>query len=621
MSEQQDFMELVQRAQQGDKVALDRLAELSVSRLHVYVYRLTLQEDLAQDIVQETMLEMVKILGKLKRTDRFLPWLYGIATNKLRHYYRSEATMRRATSSKLDQEQDRESREEGLHSLLNQELREIITGAIQGLKTRHRAVLIMRCYDGMSYAEIAESMGSTEFGTRMLFIRAKKSLEKQLSRGGLGKGALLSALALFGKMTAPSKVAAAEITVTAATTNAGLAATVLGAAAGKAGLLSATAAGVLAVGVATGTLEDLIGTGADQQTIRPSSQFVQDLPRSEASIEKSYFILPSGGSGPLMFSARGQSGGTGSMDWMILQDRSDNYFYDGKVVHRNNFRAWTPRVMRVPTDSPKMTQFLTEVEGISSRMRHVPAGGNWLLVSVMDDLNQDQPLQQVDRHQPAVMDEDFLQADWPTDTPIVDNRDEMHRRGWTYFNVTGYLQGESIKGTGRVPFVYTVRAKYSPWLRLRMGDLSIVDSAQGARAFDESTGKSTRYPAGTFFSGMLRPWTGFHTIDVIRRAAAERAIEFKTEFSDDQKTADVTLSCPEGLTLDYEVDLRRDVLVRVDIKEPNGGAGWLSFDYQQTLNTRGGNFTAPSVTASRSGQAARMGGLWLEKLVAGQLVD
>ncbi len=154
-------MELAQRAQQGDKVALDRLAELSVKRLHVYVYRLTLQEDLAQDIVQETMLEMVKILGKLKRTDRFLPWLYGIATNKLRHYYRSEATMRRATSSKSDQEQDRESREEGLHNLLNQELREIITGAIQGLKTRHRAVLIMRCYDGMSYAEIAESIHAT----------------------------------------------------------------------------------------------------------------------------------------------------------------------------------------------------------------------------------------------------------------------------------------------------------------------------------------------------------------------------------------------------------------------------------------------------------------------------
>lgn len=621
MSEQQDFMELAQRAQQGDKVALDRLAELSVKRLHVYVYRLTLQEDLAQDIVQETMLEMVQILGKLKRTDRFLPWLYGIATNKLRHFYRSEATMRRATSSKSDQEQDRESREEGLHNLLNQELREIITGAIQGLKTRHRAVLIMRCYDGMSYAEIADSMGSTEFGTRMLFIRAKKALEKQLSRGGLGKGALLSALVLFGKVTAPSKVAAAEITVTAATTNAGLAATALGVATGKAGLLSATAVGVLAVGAATGVLEDFIGTGADQQTIRHTSQFVQDLARSEASIEKSYYVLPSGGSGPLMFSARGQSGGTGLMDWMILQDRSDNYFYDGKVVHRNNFRAWTPRVMRVPTDSSKMTQFLTEVEGISSRVPHVAAGGNWLLVSVVDDLNQDQPTQQVDRQQPAVMDEDFLLADWPTDTPIVDNRDQMHRRGWTYFSVTGYLQGEPISGTGRVPFAYTVRAKYSPWLKLRMGDLSIVDSANGARAFDESTRKGTRYPAGTFFSGMLSPWSGFHTIDVIRRAAAEREIEFDTRFIEDPSTAYVTLRCPEGLTLDYEVDLLRDVLVRVDIREADGSEGWLSFDYLQAPGSRGGNYSAPSVTASRSGENADMGGLWLERLVAGQLVD
>jgi len=275
----------------------------------------------------------------------------------------------------------------------------------------------------------------------------------------------------------------------------------------------------------------------------------------------------------------------------------------------------------VPTDSPKMTQFLTEVEGISSRMRPVSAGGNWLLVSVMDDLNKDQPLQQVDRHQPAVMDEDFLQADWPTDTPIVDNRDQMHRRGWTYFSVTGYLQGEPISGTGRVPFAYTVRAKYSPWLKLRMGDLSIVDSANGARAFDESTRKGTRYPAGTFFSGMLSPWSGFHTIDVIRRAAAEREIEFDTRFIEDPSTAYVTLRCPEGLTLDYEVDLLRDVLVRVDIREADGSEGWLSFDYLQAPGSRGGNYSAPSVTASRSGENADMGGLWLEKLVSGQLVD
>ena len=72
MSEQLDVSTLATRAQQGDKGAMDRLAELASQRLRVYVYRLTLQDDLTQEIVQETLLEMCKVLGNLKNTERFL---------------------------------------------------------------------------------------------------------------------------------------------------------------------------------------------------------------------------------------------------------------------------------------------------------------------------------------------------------------------------------------------------------------------------------------------------------------------------------------------------------------------------------------------------------------------
>ena len=98
MSEQLDVSTLATQAQQGDKGAMDRLAELASQRLRVYVYRLTLQDDLTQEIVQETLLEMCRVLGNLQNAERFWPWLYGIATNKLRHFYRSEQAMKRATS-------------------------------------------------------------------------------------------------------------------------------------------------------------------------------------------------------------------------------------------------------------------------------------------------------------------------------------------------------------------------------------------------------------------------------------------------------------------------------------------------------------------------------------------
>ena len=60
-------IELVERAQQGDKPSLNRLAEMARERLRVYVYRLTQKDDLTQEIVQESLLEMCKVLGKLHR--------------------------------------------------------------------------------------------------------------------------------------------------------------------------------------------------------------------------------------------------------------------------------------------------------------------------------------------------------------------------------------------------------------------------------------------------------------------------------------------------------------------------------------------------------------------------
>jgi DNA-directed RNA polymerase specialized sigma24 family protein len=74
MDKQVNEIELVERAQQGDRLSLNKLAEIARERLRTYVYRLTQKDDLTQEIVQESLLEMCKILGKLQNTDRFWPW-------------------------------------------------------------------------------------------------------------------------------------------------------------------------------------------------------------------------------------------------------------------------------------------------------------------------------------------------------------------------------------------------------------------------------------------------------------------------------------------------------------------------------------------------------------------
>src|SRR6056297_1412310 len=90
MSSNEEITRLVEHAKLGDKDSMNRLAESARGRLYAFVYRMTLKEDLSQDIVQESMLEMFKVLGKLKKADRFWPWLYTITYNKVRRHWRYE---------------------------------------------------------------------------------------------------------------------------------------------------------------------------------------------------------------------------------------------------------------------------------------------------------------------------------------------------------------------------------------------------------------------------------------------------------------------------------------------------------------------------------------------------
>ena len=84
MNKLQDYNELVEEAANGDKEALSRLAETVHGSLRSYVLRITLSEDIADEITQGTIVEMYKIFGQLKNKDSFWPWLCKIALNKVR---------------------------------------------------------------------------------------------------------------------------------------------------------------------------------------------------------------------------------------------------------------------------------------------------------------------------------------------------------------------------------------------------------------------------------------------------------------------------------------------------------------------------------------------------------
>ncbi|MBN1362135.1 MAG: RNA polymerase sigma factor [Sedimentisphaerales bacterium] len=248
MTPEMSFVELVRHAQRGDRESIERLTAMARQRVAPYIYRLTLDHDLTGDLLQETLLKMIEALKNIRQPESFWPWLFRTALGVVQHHYRDQAKQQQVEFSALSLRRLKQyldgDHEDGLNRLMRQELSEAVLAAVAQLRLSHRSVLMLRCYEQMSYAEIASLMDCKELRARILFYRARHALSRQLKRRGFGKGLLLTALGLFEILTAPADSAAAA-TVSASSLHVGLAGTLAGAAGTPPGIaLVATAAGL-----------------------------------------------------------------------------------------------------------------------------------------------------------------------------------------------------------------------------------------------------------------------------------------------------------------------------------------------------------------------------------------
>jgi RNA polymerase sigma factor (sigma-70 family) len=615
MSKNINYVKLVERAQLGDKQGLERLTELAEERLREDVGRITLNPDLTQDIVQETLLEMLKKLGKLREADRFWKWLIHIAFNKINHYHRKEKRYKTAPTSSRRDTNSPQHNQEAVAELIGKEFQQIVGAAMQRLKPRQRTVLTLRCYRDMAYSEIAEVMGCSEFAAMMLFHRAKKSLGKQLSRHGYGKGLLIPALVLFGKLTASTEASAAQISICSAVTKSGLLVSLAGLATSKTTLVCLGTAGVLAVGTVVSTLTTETPVAGNAQELIPSVLTTGSRTKTSTRTGEYWYYFPEGPSGPMMMRVTSEADGRQS-NFQYLQNHLGNYTTHNHRIHINNHRmvAKDLSVFRLPTDRSDLAGFISRVQGYSDPMEYVRSQGRDVLIVTTYNSQNNTHRSRI-THQSNVLDERYFLPDWPAGAKVVDNRDTMHKRGWTYFRITGHINGQEVTGTGRVPFVYAASKQFSPWLKLQLADGSkIIDRSAEACVYNKSGEVAARYKGGSFFKGLGRPWMGLHTIDIVRRDAAEQEVWFETKPVPDSQQVEVVLNC-EQAELFYTVDMETDVVDKITIAGPDGTEGELRFSYLQDIDNVSNEFDPPTIGRNRSAQQDSPGMLWLVKLI------
>ena len=625
-------IDLIKRSQSGDKDSQEKLAELVRERLRSFVLRVTFSDQTSDDIVQETLLEMFKVLGKLEKADRFWPWLYKMARNKIRQHWRDES---RHKGKGVDQggtvdQLDGKEGTGGLARMISTELSQLVMGAMGKLKSEYREVLTLRCYEQLSYREMARVIGCSEFGVRVRFYRAKKSLEKQLSRRGLGKGSLFLALVLVGKLTASSEAAASQITITAATTKVGLVATAIGIAGtkGAVAVLAIAAAGSAIVPLATiqypGTNRAVIDDLKVERFVLPER--TED---NTVAYRERWYYYPEGAEGPVMIRHLRKKNPAGQAYCRSLQNGHASYFFDKKTgtIHLNNYWYWNKdlSVLRLPTDSEEMVRFLAEVEGCPADMELVRERDKGLLVISRREECKPSWLPLVAYHQ-NLLEEEYFCHSWPTSVRTVDNRDLIHQRGWTYFRMSGRIAGDLINGVGRMPLVYETSMKYSPWICIKVGKkLRIIDDGFRARVLGEKGQLISRCIGGDFFVGLSRPWMGLHTIDTIRRDAAAQRVSFETKYEAGQEKSEVVLKHTDErdtVELRYIVDMARDLVDRVELSADEAGQereGVIQFEYLAQEQALGEEFVEPAGVEDYRGWTSGGRELWLMDLARGTM--
>ncbi len=186
--------ELVRAAAEGDQ---DAFAQL-VRQYEDQVYRLALRmcpdpED-ARDVAQEAFLSAWRGLPAFRREAGFATWLYRLTANAAIDHLR-RTRRQRGNVSLDDEELQLDAVDEGpgpQQSAERRELREAVADGLRRLPDGHRAVLVLREFQGMSYQEIAETL-SMDLGTvKSRISRARAALRKILMTSGNLSGYLPS---------------------------------------------------------------------------------------------------------------------------------------------------------------------------------------------------------------------------------------------------------------------------------------------------------------------------------------------------------------------------------------------------------------------------------------------
>ena len=179
---------LLEMYQQGNREAISQLLERHTRRVRDYIRMLVKDNDVAEDLTQEVLIKVVKVIDEGRYIDkgRFLPWLLRIAHNRVLDYFRAQKQVRTVSESSagFDILGSKNFAEPSIEDqIISEQCTEEIRALVEELPEEQRDVVRMRYYEGLSFKEIAELTGvsiNTALGRmRYALINMRQIIKKK----------------------------------------------------------------------------------------------------------------------------------------------------------------------------------------------------------------------------------------------------------------------------------------------------------------------------------------------------------------------------------------------------------------------------------------------------------
>lgn len=151
---------------------IEEIYKMYSQKVFLFLLSKTNNEDIAEELTQETFFQAVQCIDKFKGNSSILTWLCGIAKN----VWLKDLRKRQKTVSIEDNIPEITNKE---HMDVQWEQKEILQ-LIHGMDEPVREVMYLRLISNLTFAEIGEIIGKTENWTRVTFYRGKQKIVKEI---------------------------------------------------------------------------------------------------------------------------------------------------------------------------------------------------------------------------------------------------------------------------------------------------------------------------------------------------------------------------------------------------------------------------------------------------------